>query len=633
MKKSSKLFLVVLCVLSLALVMSISVFAQTTNEASVNGVEYATLKDALANAQESDTVTLLTDITVSEILVIDKAITFDGNDKTINSSATRAINVSGANGVTIKNVTINTAGERGINIIKNATNVSLEGVNVTAGKYAVNIAGSVSNAVFTIKDSYLKSGCDVVNVAGPSIVGTIENTTIYCNDQAKAEKYAGVKLAIGSDGSLITVKNCEITATGDSNEVSVNSANSDVIIEDIEVQYDVAEIGGYTFSTLQNAVTWAYENGFSNVVLVRDVVLDKTVVIPQGATIVLDLNGKTISQSKECTGSYEMISNKGNLTITGNGKISFTDTGKGDSSFGWGSYTIRNEGNLVIENGTIENLSQQNVQGQAFAHTSLAIFQYSGTCTINGGVISNESYRSVRLWKGEMTINGGTFVGQLWVQCVDNTASLTINGGEFTNTWNDGSSVFVGNIVSGKLYQAYLEVNAGTFNGKIGCNDATALAGAVKGGTFTEKAKNGTNEALLAVGYDFVKNENNYDVVELAIEDAYVFVGFSYSEVSQGIILGYTIDKTIFEKLGYSDFGTSFTVAGADTILNSSLNSYNVTERYDVKITGISDEMADIEFVMALYVIDKNGVKRYLTENGAVTSIDKVASATVNGLR
>ena len=33
MKKSSKLFLVVLCVLSLVLVMSISVFAQTTNEA------------------------------------------------------------------------------------------------------------------------------------------------------------------------------------------------------------------------------------------------------------------------------------------------------------------------------------------------------------------------------------------------------------------------------------------------------------------------------------------------------------------------------------------------------------------------------------------------------------------------
>ena len=36
-------------------------------------------------------------------------------------------------------------------------------------------------------------------------------------------------------------------------------------------------------------------------------------------TAILDLNGKTISQEKACTESYEMINNKGNLTITGNG--------------------------------------------------------------------------------------------------------------------------------------------------------------------------------------------------------------------------------------------------------------------------------------------------------------------------
>ena len=145
-----------------------------------------------------------------------------------------------------------------------------------------------------------------------------------------------------------------------------------------------------------------------------------------------------------------MIANNGSLTIcdsaTG-GKISFTDTGAGDAAANWGVYTIRNSGTLVVESGTIENLSAQNQAGQAFAHTTLAIFQYSGSTTINGGNIINNDYRSVRLWKGDMTINGGTFEGQVWVHCVDNSASLTITGGSFApaTRGKDGSSVFVNN--------------------------------------------------------------------------------------------------------------------------------------------------------------------------------------------
>lgn len=256
----------------------------------------------------------------------------------------------------------------------------------------------------------------------------------------------------------------------------------------------VAKIGDVPYATLAEAVS-AAENG-ATITVQSDVTLDATLVVPAGKTITLDLNGKTISQEKFCSASYEMILNKGNLTITGNGKLSFKDTSAGDSSFGWGSYTLRNEGTLVVENGTIEHLGEQ-----TFAtHMICAIFQYSGSTTINGGTISTPNYRSVRLWKGDMTINGGTFEGQVWVQSVDDSAVLTVNGGTFAPRGRDGSSVFVGNVTAGGVHHtAGFSVTGGIFTTKIGCSDAAKLEGdLITGGNFSETAKENTNSSLFA---------------------------------------------------------------------------------------------------------------------------------------
>ena len=215
--------------------------------------------------------------------------------------------------------------------------------------------------------------------------------------------------------------------------------------------------------------------------------------MPAGKTVVLNLNGKTISQTKECTESYEMIANNGVLTINdtvGTGKIILNDTGAGDPNFGWGTYTIRNTGTLVVNGGTIEFVGKQ-----AFGkHCSLAIFQYSGSTTINGGQIINEGYRSVRLWKGDVTINGGTFSGQVWVHCVDDTAELTINGGSFAPSAGDASSVFVNNAE----HEAKLSITGGYFATKVGANDVQALAGAITGGDFSDNAKANTDPVLFA---------------------------------------------------------------------------------------------------------------------------------------
>lgn len=233
-------------------------------------------------------------------------------------------------------------------------------------------------------------------------------------------------------------------------------------------------------------------------------------LIPAGKAVVLDLNGCTLKQEVECTNSYSMIQNNGTLTITGNGKVSFKDTGAGDSTFGWGSYTINNNGGaLVVENGTIEHLGEQNTPANV-VHMYCAIYQYSGSTTINGGTISTPTYRSVRLWKGDMIINGGELNGQVWLQAVDNSANLTINGGTFAPCGADGSSVFITN----DKYVAKFAVNGGFFNTKIGCSDPAkaGVKGSIVGGIFTAAAKENTKAELLADGYFFEADGDNFKV-------------------------------------------------------------------------------------------------------------------------
>lgn len=163
--------------------------------------------------------------------------------------------------------------------------------------------------------------------------------------------------------------------------------------------------------------------------------------IHKDKTVFLDLNGYTLSHTKECSESYQMINNEGTLTIVDSsegatGKISFKDTGDGDSSFGWGSYTIVNSGTLVVESGTIENISS--IEGR---HMHDAIDNHTGaTLTINGGEVKCENYVAIRLFAAnentdnKVIINGGTITGKfpIWPQKASGSApkaTLDINGG------------------------------------------------------------------------------------------------------------------------------------------------------------------------------------------------------------
>lgn len=196
-----------------------------------------------------------------------------------------------------------------------------------------------------------------------------------------------------------------------------------------------------------------------------------SLVIPATKTIVLNLNGCTLSQTAKQTGAHSMIENNGHLTIVdtkGNGKISYSDTGNGGN---YVSNTIINSGTLVIESGLIENNSSAEVAANGYPHP----LDNNGELIINGGTLTNNAnYASMRIWcttddNTSVTINGGTFNGSIDFQTPSasaNKGSLTINGGTFNaDTYTKCAVRLLG--FGADVDEMLGDIKGGTFNGEI----------------------------------------------------------------------------------------------------------------------------------------------------------------------
>ncbi len=179
------------------------------------------------------------------------------------------------------------------------------------------------------------------------------------------------------------------------------------------------------------------------IALGANIAITDSVVIPAEKTVTIDLMGYTMSQvNAQQTAAYAMISNKGDLTIKdsiGSGKISYEDATPYTSDPGWASNTIRNEGTLTVNGGTVENLTSEAVMNYGYPH---AIDAYQGSVTtINGGTVKSLNYDSIRMFCNSETlatkvvINGGTIVNRVSFQDPNSTRPgygiLEINGGDF----------------------------------------------------------------------------------------------------------------------------------------------------------------------------------------------------------
>ena len=269
------------------------------------------------------------------------------------------------------------------------------------------------------------------------------------------------------------------------------------------------------------ALNGAFAEG-GNITMLRDVTVGDTLEIPASKTVVLDLNGKTISQTKAQTAGYEMILNDGNLTIkdgVGNGKISYTDSGNGGE---YTSNTITNRGTLTLVSGTVENLSSDTVANNGYPYaidTSIWGAASEVHTIIKGGKVYCQSYSAMRL-RGDsateavnVTVEGGEIVGTIEVQNSSGAAAagkLTISGGKLSNSGTANVLFFFG---SGNT-ALEAEITGGEFTGAVKFSSGAYIGDAfnqnfISGGTYSTDVSD-----FAAEGYEVKANgDGTYGVV------------------------------------------------------------------------------------------------------------------------
>ena len=601
----------------------------------------AELKAALA-ADEVTAVVLTEDIDLGsttitraedEAVVVEKKnFTIDGNGKTLTyNGSNRVIDfVKGdvIKNATVKNLTINITSsycERGINFnntngVLLVENVKFEG---TAPTYAVNFPGSADGVKATIKDSYL-AGNIALNVWGEKMTINAFNTEFVSVDNSNAEGYSAVKLnndgSTTAEGTIINIEGGKIIARDEKGEPSTATSNATVtgvinVSESTEVvgtlaleQVAIVDYGTnqfYGMSSLQAAIDKVAKDKKGRVRVTKNIALTEGVKVPAGATVEIDLNGKTVSAIDNTNANYQLILNNGTLTIVGGGKLTVEAT----VNSGWNRYSA------VIANGVGGNLTVKGVEIEHLGGTDMAygidnLTNGKGTkavTTIENATVKSP-YRAVRQF-----LNGVEATNELYVK-----SGAVLEGTNKSIFFHDPSK----NANSGKLVveagaqlkgDVYLYVTAGSTEWPVEVSiaesalvgESTVVTGNVPTGyivtnengayvvaevtvandqaSLEAAIKNGEETVIVAAGeYTFPASSVKAGQTIICEEDA-VFTGTSSLNINGATVVGATfknvggqaVSGTIYGNFkdctfeGHETLRWCYTTAGQTTLFEN----------------------------------------------------------------
>ena len=232
-------------------------YTLATADFVVAGMPYDTFADAYAAAADGATIEVYTDFEASEIITIEKSVTIEGNGHTLTSTAPRAINIDTTGNVVINDLTIVANGERAVNIINQASTVTLNNVTASAKNNAVMIATSAAGAKLTVNDSDL-TGLAVVNVAAPNADVEINNTNITNVDANANENYGAISTFKTATGATVTVNGGKVVVADNSFAAFNATAASSIVFNGTEgvdkIVTPAAYIGDNGCETLQGAI-------------------------------------------------------------------------------------------------------------------------------------------------------------------------------------------------------------------------------------------------------------------------------------------------------------------------------------------------------------------------------------------
>lgn len=459
------------------------------NVAKVGDTEYATLKEAIANAVAGQTVTLIADVNTPETTyVVSKNLTIDLNGKTVTGY--------GYDGV------FQIDGKDAKVLIKNGNVVAVE-QSGTAGKYAMAVWACAENCVVTLEDLtvtqdithtddkqmdmiYTSKGTIIIN-SGSFTSGT-PAWTLNCKDAAFKDGSAKI---IVNGGTFTGFDPCNNAAEG---------KGTSFVAEGVGVDYD--ENGSFTakagmvaqvleatgssvkaFATLDEAFNAVIEG--QTVRLLKDLTEDVTI----NKNITLDLGGKTLTNTG--AGKATVYVPKDVKATVKNGIVmggaSYYNIAVGTEAAPGGELTLigvtataGNDGSSMIDNWgtlTIESGTYTGGLNVVKSEPNAVLTITGGKFTLNSAVAW--SYTGVILTYGTAKIEGGEFVQNAKTPakaspCVVITAkekvddpnpSTEITGGTFTNNHTSiNAKIFHG---MNKATSDNFEVKGGTFNKSI----------------------------------------------------------------------------------------------------------------------------------------------------------------------
>ena len=458
--------------------------------AQIDGNVYVTLADAVAAAEDGQTVTLLGDVEQNTQLTIDKSITLDLNGKTISNT----VDIWGDNTNAILSITkgakVTITGSGTIDAKENdcyTINVIDGDLTIENGTFYGNVSVvqvqegtlSVKGGTFDlhqkweggsqylfncIDDAYVSGSANVI-ISGGTFVGFDPNVSPEKKVDGKAPSFAapGVGITKNEDGSFTA-------AAGMAAQILDKDGNSVKAYASLQAAIDAAQ-DGETVTLLTDAA--------------EDVAINKS--------ITLDLGGKTLTN---------------------------TNSGKATISVQGGAVTVKN-GNVLGGTG----------------HYNIEVTKNSANLTLADvtATAGNTGSSMIDNW-GTMTITSGTYTGGLNVVKSEEGSTLSITGGTFTRTtaprWGVTGTVLVYGtttitggtfnekststnarvVVTGKVdgYDSITYVNGGSFtnegSGSIfhGLGNATSDNFEVSGGTFNKYV----SDSYMADGYIPVKNSD-----------------------------------------------------------------------------------------------------------------------------
>ena len=522
-------------------------------------------------------------------------ITLNLNNHTVTALGGEAIKINAANvTLTVTNGTIENYAtgdySDGLYAYKksNNLNLTLTNVKIHSRTQGLAVQGETSNSNVTI------NGGEIISSEGLGIYYPPKSGTLTVND-AKIEGKTGI---VVKGSNLIVKGNSEIigvgdkivpdhyytgatdgsstlTETGDAIYVESGYNDRDITVKiengkltsanSYAIQYyDYAKpvsakreisISGGTFSDL-SALDYLADGANVTVKLAADT--QKDVVIPENTTVTLDLKGHDIAVTSGCA-----IVNKGNLTVTGSGKVSTTAS---------------------------ESASVANFPG--------------ATATLKGGDYTSDVWYIIKNL-GEMLIDGPVSIAKPADNT--NTASLIDNG------WVNSSDTVASESVAAQAGKASLTIKSGNFNGSSGAKSCSVVKNDdygtlnISGGTFDSTNNKGADNAAT------ILNWNVATISGGTFTGLYPLSNGAYTgEADKGLLTvtggNFVGTRTIFGN-GIGGNGKGAVTISGGTFTGPALGAIydNVEGGYTVSISGGTYTVDPSAYVVPGYVVSNNG--------------------------